>query len=333
MNQSKNTIEVKTEVQRVDETVHMVSDRSGQSTPSFNPSQDLATTPRRQQSEEIPRETLDVQKLQDTVERLERKISMMATSERFNNRGMCEYPTLENSLVKSAKIRLKFDLKNVHYSIESWDNFFRMHGVRSDYDKFFAVEQLLPEHTRRAMYNCMDMTSSYDWLVAYLKDKFEPKYLCYELSNKSLNRFSNMNEVEEMAVEAASSPQEHLVKHFMLEMCSQWQKQRMKPYIFLPLKEFKFKLKMMVSEDTGRYPAGTNGNQPGSSTNNNRFQQQQPAVNSNNNRFQKVRFMSQDDVGTASREPYQPRSENMPSFSPVSPGSHFSQQHAGNDHA
>ena len=176
MNQSKNP-EVKTEI---NETVQNVSDSSGQSSPTFNHSQDLATTPGKQKREEIPQhETLDVQKLQDTVERLERKISMMATSERFHNRGMCEYPTLENSLVKSAKIRLKFDLKNVHYSIESWDNFFRMHGVMSDYDKFFAVEQLLPEHTRRAMYNCMDLTSSYDWLVAYLKDKFEPKYLCY----------------------------------------------------------------------------------------------------------------------------------------------------------
>ncbi len=60
----------------------------------------------------------------------------------------------------------------------------------------------------------------------------------------------------------------------MLEACTQAKVQRMKPYLQLPLKEFKFKLKMVAQEETsrGNFPVAgrrfpTHGHMPGQRSN------------------------------------------------------------------
>ena len=206
-----------------------------------------------------------IQRLQETIERLEKKVSRL-TLEKQDQRYSAEYPMLENSLVKQAQRRLKFDIKNVHYSIESWDNFFLLYNVKSDYDKFFAVEQLLPDHIRKPLFADGNITTSYSWLVSYLYDNFDPKYMCHEMDNKMINKYTNLNEIRAQATEAASCPTEQLIKHFILQACTQFQKSKMKPYMFLTLKEFELKLKMIVTdESSGRYPVYNANNPSGSS--------------------------------------------------------------------
>ena len=243
---------------------------TGQS--AFRPAS-MATHQLNKMNEEIPSnetwrlQQANMQLLQETVERLEKKVSFL-TFENQNQRCSAEYPMLENSLVKQAQRRLKFDIKNVHNSIESWDNFFLLYNVKSDYDKFFAVEQLLPEHIRKPLFSNGNITTSYNWLVSYLYDNFDPRYMCHEMDSKTINKYTNLNEIEAQAAEAASCPNEQLIKHFILQACNHFQKNKMKPYMFLTLKEFKLKLKMIVTdESSGRYPAGHNTNNSGGSNN------------------------------------------------------------------
>ena len=131
----------------------------------------------------------------------------------------------------------------------------------NDYEKFFAVEQLLPVHIQKSMSSAGVVQTSYKWLVSFLQQKYDPKYMCYEMGYRSITKSTIINEIEDLATEAANCPKEHVIKHFMLEACSYHQKQKMKPYLLLPMKEFKFKLKMIVQEEHGRFnnnPAATN---------------------------------------------------------------------------
>ena len=160
---------------------------------------------------------------------------------------------LESSLIKTAQRRLRFNSNDVHGSIEIWNNFFRLYNIESDYDKFFAVEQLLPLHIQKAMACSDDVVTSYSWLISYLKQRYDPKYLCYEMANRSVTKSTNINELRDMATEAANNPKEHLIKHFMMEPCSPYQRQQMRPFLLLSLKEFELKLKLIIREDGGRY--------------------------------------------------------------------------------
>ena len=199
----------------------------------------------------------DVRSLQETVERLQQQLTILSGQQQQHQQ---DDSLLGNELVKQASKRLRFDSRDVHGSIESWNHFFRLYEVNSDYLKFFAVEQILPAHLQRAMAANKHVQSSYNWLIQYLKEKYDPKYSCYEMASRSINKSTNLNEIEDLAVEAANCPTEHLVKHFMLEACSQYQRQRMKPFLLLSMKEFKFKLKMIVQEDGGRYYNNSNYN-------------------------------------------------------------------------
>ena len=75
---------------------------------------------------------------------------------------------------------------------------------------------------------------------------------------RSISKSTNINEIEDLATEAANCPKEHVIKHFMLEACSYHQKQKMRPYLLLPMREFKFKLKMVVQEEQGRFSGNNN---------------------------------------------------------------------------
>ena len=70
---------------------------------------------------------------------------------------------------------------------------------------------------------------------------------------RSVSVKTNMKELEDLAAEAAACPREHLIKHFMLEACSVSLKQKMKPFLFLSLTEFKLKLKLIVQEENSRF--------------------------------------------------------------------------------
>ena len=184
------------------------------------------------------------------VERLENKVSQIdQRRERETQEEACLF---DNSLINKAQKRLRFDGKDVHGCIETWDHFFRLYNVQSDREKFFCVEQVLPFHIQKAMSSNDQVEISYRWLKFYLKQKYDPRYICHEMANRSVTRSTNLNELEDMATEAANNPKEQLVKHFMLQGCSQYHQQQMKPFLLLPLNEFKFKLKMAVNEDTRR---------------------------------------------------------------------------------
>ena len=225
----------------------------------------LATTPGPKVQEEIlgeesgrtakkkikpPTTQENIKLLLATVERLERRVAALDLQRGPETSN--EESLLENKLINKAQKRLRFDSKDVHGSIETWDHFFRLYNVQSDYEKFFCVEQVLPAHIQKAMSSNDEVETSYRWLKSYLKQKYDPKYICHEMANRSVTRSTNMNELEDMATEAANNPREQLVKHFMLQPCSQYHRQQMKPFLLLPLKEFKFKLKMALSEDTRR---------------------------------------------------------------------------------
>ena len=64
-----------------------------------------------------------------------------------------------------------------------------------------------------------------------------------------IHSLTNINELEDLAMEAAKCPQEHLIKHFMLQPCTMHHQKMMKPFLLLPIKEFKFKLAMLLQED------------------------------------------------------------------------------------
>ena len=196
--------------------------------------------------------------LQQAVMRLEDKLSTMSTVNMNNHNSTINQSNetnalLENKLINQAQKRLRFDIKDVHNSIDSWNHFFRMYGVHSDFDKYFAVEQLLPAHVQRALRTRSDIEPSYIWLIEYLRNKYDPKYLCHEMPSKNVNRSTNINELEDMAAEAASCPREHVIKHFMLDACAQHIKNKMRHHILLPMREFKLKLKMILQEDGNRF--------------------------------------------------------------------------------
>ena len=249
----------------------------------------LATTPGRQEEEEIPADEawrhVRFQKIKqpsreellaETVRKLEQQVSFLTAQQRsverigtFNGQNF-----LESSIVNQARKRLKFEAKDVCSSIDSWNHFFNLYGVTSDVEKFFAVEQLLPAYIQRALSTNEGTVTSYVWLEAYLREKFEPHFLCHEMCLKTVSKNTNMSELEHQAMEAASCPKEQLVKHFMLQACSEPQRQKMKSYLLLPLRDFKFKMTMMVQEDTGRRYGGSNNFQ-----NNQRYNQGKPYYN------------------------------------------------------
>ena len=151
--------------------------------------------------------------LQEAVMRLEEKLSSInmnignrSTMSQNANNNTDPNSLLENKIINQAQKRLRFDIKDVHNSTDSWNHFFRMYGVNSDFDKFFAVEQLLPPHIQRALRIHADIEPSYIWLIDYLRNKYDPKYVCHEMQNKNVNRSSNINELEDMAAEAANCP-------------------------------------------------------------------------------------------------------------------------------
>ena len=182
--------------------------------------------------------------LQDVVKRLQQELQdLSASSCKKQDR------VIDMKLLEVARGRLVFDVDDVHASIASWNYFFKLYGITSDSDRFLAVEQLLPSHIQRAFAVCGEVQASYVWLVSYLEDRYEPKYMCYEMDKRKIDPSTNLNELEDLAREAAKCPQEHLIKHFMLEPCTLQIQQMMKSYLLLPLKEFKFKLKMLLQED------------------------------------------------------------------------------------
>ena len=194
-----------------------------------------------------------VQLLQVTVENLQKQVSLL--SMQHERSTFSEDSLLENKLVKLAQTRLRFDVKDVHGCIKTWDLFFRLYGAESDFEKFFAVQQLLPMHIQKAMSTNGDLQRSYKWLISYLTSRYEQRFMCHELCNRSITKSTNLNEVEDWATEAANCSKEHLIKHFMLEACSYHQRQKMKPYLLLSVNEFKLKLRSVVQEDTRRFSA------------------------------------------------------------------------------
>ena len=233
----------------------------------------LATTPGRQDEEEIPADEtwrhMRFQKIKqpsreeilvETVRKLEQQVSVLTAQQRSVDRmGTFNGPNfLESSIVNQARKRLKFEAKDVCSSIDSWNHFFNLYGITSDVEKFFAVEQLLPAYIQRALSTNEGTVTSYVWLEAYLREKFEPHFLCHEMGFKTVSKNTNMSELEHMAMEAASCPKEQLIKHFMLQACSEPQRQKMKSYLLLPLREFKFQMTMLVQEDAGKRYGGEN---------------------------------------------------------------------------
>ena len=206
-----------------------------------------------EQEKEILKDS--VTSLQEQVMRLEEKISAISLNENmFSQSPPTEYNNLlDSKLIKYAQKRLRFDIKDVHSSIDSWNHFFRIYSVHSDIEKYFAVEQLLPIHIQRALRVYTDVEPSYMWLIDYLKSKYEPKYLCYEMHNKTVSRSTNINELEDSAAEAANCPREHIVKHFMLQALNNTVKNKMQHHILLPMRDFKLKMKMLIQEDSNRF--------------------------------------------------------------------------------
>ena len=203
-------------------------------------------------------DTKEMDALKGLVLDLQQQVNDLKNNQNQNRPTEAVKPILESCLLKEARKRLRFDIKDVHTSIMLWENFFKMHGIVSDSERFFAVEQLLPVHLQRALAANDKVESSFNWLVKFLKSKYDPKYLCYELAARNVGKQTNINELEDLAIEAADCPKEHLIKHFMLQPCSQFIQQKMKPFLLLPMKEFKFRLKMVLQEDSARY-GGTSG--------------------------------------------------------------------------
>ena len=219
----------------------------------------LEEGPRRKtRTKKLTAQESQLQLLQETVEQLKAQIGFLTL--RQGSQCTAEGSLVENKLIKLAKSRLRFDGKDVYGSIDTWNHFFLLYNVNSDYEKFFAVEQLLPVHVQKAMSNDETLETSYKWLVSYLKARYDPKFLCYEMSYRSLTKATNIGELEDLATEAANCPKEHIVKHFMLQTCSYQQRKKMQPFLLLPMREFKFKLKMVSQEENDRFHGNFSGN-------------------------------------------------------------------------
>ena len=195
----------------------------------------------------------NVKMLQATVEKLEQQIQGLAMRDNSQLRTF-----LQSSLLEKAKERLIFDTDDVYRCIDSWDYFFSLYRVSSDYEQFLAVEQLLPPYVQRALALSKEFTPSYKWLVSYLKDRYDARYICHEMHRVHLDKCSGIDELEFLAMDAANSPHEELVKHFMLQSCNQSQKETMGPFLCQPLKDFKFKFKLMLQDggDQNRLSVG-----------------------------------------------------------------------------
>ena len=155
-------------------------------------------------------------------------------------------------LLKIARQRLRFDCDDVYSSIRSWDYFFKLYSITSDRDQFFAIEQLLPANIQRLLSVYSGVKPSYFWLVSFLKERYDPKFVCYEMDLKCADENTDITELECLAYEAAKCPQEHLIKHFMLESCTKSHRQKMKQFLLSPMKDFKFQLKLLLKEDCDR---------------------------------------------------------------------------------
>ena len=201
-------------------------------------------------------ERIQPTQVQNRLDRLERQLlalSQMSLNPAGQGIQSTSQSFVDSSLTRLAQKRLRFDVKDVHQSIDRWDHFFLLYGVTSDREKFFAVEQLLPPHIEQAYASDDRWEPSYEWLVSFLKQKFEPRFACYEIMNRTITSKTLITEARQIATQAASCPKDHIIKHFMLDMCSQSQKQKMKPFLLLPANEFDLKLKMIIQEDNSRY--------------------------------------------------------------------------------
>ena len=226
------------------------------------PLEDGTATKVRKRKVKAPSVQESLLSLQTAMEKLEKQVASLSLQRESGPSSL-----LENKLVMHAQKRLRFDIKDVHGSIKTWDHFFCLYGIDSDYEKFFAVEQLLPMHVQKAMASNMQLETSYNWLKYYLTEKYDPKFQCHEMSGRTVSRSTNLNDLENLATEAADCPKEHLTKHFMLEACPFHVRQRMKPYLMLSMKEFKLRLGMMIQEDGQRANGQTSNNRNGNKIN------------------------------------------------------------------
>ena len=212
----------------------------------------LATTPGQEIDEEIlTNETWKgvksissdkvIAKLLTQVQQLQGKVIQLTEERSFG-----VHKLLESKMIKVAGERLTFNENDVHGSILYWNNFFNLYNVKSDLEKFYAIEQILPERVWKAMNYCSDIKLSYTWLISYLKTRYDPVYQCHNMRNRKADEFSSIEELEDIAMEAAKCPQEQLIKHFMLESLSEDQRKKMEMYLLLPMKEFKFQLKLLL---------------------------------------------------------------------------------------
>ena len=191
----------------------------------------------------------------DQVEYLKSKINFL--QQKLQTLSVPEEVVKDESLIpmkllKIARQRLRFDCDDVYSSIRSWDYFFKLYSITSDRDQFFAIEQLLPANIQRLLSVYSGVKPSYFWLVSFLKERYDPKFVCYEMDLKCADENTDITELECLAYEAAKCPQEHLIKHFMLESCTKSQRQKMKQFLLSPMKDFKFQLKLLLTEDCDR---------------------------------------------------------------------------------
>ena len=80
---------------------------------------------------ELLKENVEIKMLQATVEKLEQQIKSLTMSGVKRERKLWD-----SSLLKKAMERLEFDVENVHRSIDTWNYFFNLYSVDSDFDKF-----------------------------------------------------------------------------------------------------------------------------------------------------------------------------------------------------
>ena len=97
-------------------------------------------------------ERIQPTQVQSRLDRLERQLLTLSQMSLNPGQGIqsTSQSFVDSSLTRLAQKRLRFDIKDVHQSIDRWDHFFLLYGVTSDREKFFAVEQLLPPHIEQA---------------------------------------------------------------------------------------------------------------------------------------------------------------------------------------
>ena len=159
----------------------------------------------------------------------------------------------QDEIFKLAQRRCRFDPKDAHNSILAWDHFFDLYNVTSDITKFYIIEQILPFQLQKSLATRQSFQISYEWLKSYLQQRYDPIFQCHNMALRQISRNSNINELEDAAIEAASCPRDHLIKHFMLESCPIFIKKQMRSYLLLSLTEFKTKLKSLFQEDYNRF--------------------------------------------------------------------------------